>query len=119
MKTIAGRVATINGAANTLRLILALWWKVTGEGLSAGLNMVCCDLHLSNNLSPELANGLGNRCPTPVGFQLGRKREACDFIAIRSHGESLKTNAHLDPAKIDAALAAENARAQYAMAELK
>lgn len=41
------------------------------------------------------------------------------FIASGIHGESLKTNNNLDPAKIAAALAAEGARAQYAMAELR
>ncbi len=41
------------------------------------------------------------------------------FIAAGIHGESLKTNAQLDPAKIEAALEAENARAEYAMSELK
>ena len=40
------------------------------------------------------------------------------FIAAGIHGESLHTNGALDPAKIDAALAAENARATYTMAAL-
>lgn len=40
------------------------------------------------------------------------------FIAAGIHGEALWTNGKLDPAKVDAALAAENARATYAMAAL-
>jgi HAD superfamily hydrolase (TIGR01459 family) len=40
------------------------------------------------------------------------------FIASGIHGDTLRTAGALDPAKIDAALAAENARADYAMAAL-
>jgi HAD superfamily hydrolase (TIGR01459 family) len=40
------------------------------------------------------------------------------FIAAGIHGEALWTNGALDPAKVDAALAAENVRATYAMAAL-
>lgn len=40
------------------------------------------------------------------------------FIAAGIHGEGLWTDGKLDPAKVDAALAAENARATYAMAAL-
>jgi HAD superfamily hydrolase (TIGR01459 family) len=40
------------------------------------------------------------------------------FIAAGIHGEALWTNGKLDPAKVDAALAAENVRATYAMAAL-
>lgn len=40
------------------------------------------------------------------------------FIAAGIHGEGLQTNGKLDPAKVDAALAEENARATYAMAAL-
>lgn len=40
------------------------------------------------------------------------------FIAAGIHGEALWTDGALDPAKVDAALAAENARATYAMTAL-
>lgn len=40
------------------------------------------------------------------------------FIAAGIHGERLWTDGKLDPTKVDAALAAENARATYAMAAL-
>lgn len=40
------------------------------------------------------------------------------FIAAGIHGEALWTDGKLDPAKVDAALAAENVRATYAMAAL-
>jgi HAD superfamily hydrolase (TIGR01459 family) len=40
------------------------------------------------------------------------------FIAAGIHGEALWTNGALDPAKVDAALAAENVHATYAMAAL-
>jgi len=40
------------------------------------------------------------------------------FIAAGIHGEELWTDGKLDPTKVDAALAAENARATYAMAAL-
>ncbi|MBX3430510.1 MAG: TIGR01459 family HAD-type hydrolase [Hyphomonadaceae bacterium] len=40
------------------------------------------------------------------------------FIAAGIHGEALWTNGKLDPAKVDAALAAENVRATYTMAAL-
>jgi len=40
------------------------------------------------------------------------------LIAAGIHGEALQTNGKLDPAKVDAALAEENARATYAMAAL-
>lgn len=40
------------------------------------------------------------------------------FIAAGIHGEALWSNGKLDPAKVDAALAAENVRATYAMAAL-
>lgn len=40
------------------------------------------------------------------------------FIAAGIHGEALWTNGALDSAKVDAALAAENVRATYAMAAL-
>jgi HAD superfamily hydrolase (TIGR01459 family) len=40
------------------------------------------------------------------------------FIAAGIHGEALWSNGKLDPTKVDAALAAENARATYAMAAL-
>ena len=42
----------------------------------------------------------------------------CLFIAAGIHGEALWTAGRLDPAKVDAALAAENVRATYAMAAL-
>jgi HAD superfamily hydrolase (TIGR01459 family) len=40
------------------------------------------------------------------------------FIAAGIHGEALQTNGKLDPAKVDAELAEENARATFAMAAL-
>lgn len=40
------------------------------------------------------------------------------FIAAGIHGEALWTDGNLDPDKVDAALAADNARATYAMAAL-
>ncbi|ANP45111.1 TIGR01459 family HAD-type hydrolase [Candidatus Viadribacter manganicus] len=40
------------------------------------------------------------------------------FIAAGIHGEGLQTNGKLDPAKVDAALAQEKARATYVMAAL-
>jgi HAD superfamily hydrolase (TIGR01459 family) len=40
------------------------------------------------------------------------------FIASGMHGEALWTNGALDPAKVEAALAAEGARATYVMSEL-
>lgn len=40
------------------------------------------------------------------------------FIAAGIHGEALWTDGKLDPVKVDAALAADNARATYAMAAL-
>jgi HAD superfamily hydrolase (TIGR01459 family) len=51
---------------------------------------------------------------------LGANTQELDslFIAAGIHGESLWTNGALDPAKVDAALAAENARATYSMAAL-
>lgn len=51
---------------------------------------------------------------------LGANAQELDvlFIAAGIHGEGLQTNGKLDPAKVDAALAAENARATYAMATL-
>ena len=42
----------------------------------------------------------------------------CLFIASGMHGEALSTNGALDRAKVDAALAAEGARATYVMAAL-
>lgn len=42
----------------------------------------------------------------------------CLFIASGMHGEALKTNGALDPAKADSALASEGARASYVMAAL-
>jgi HAD superfamily hydrolase (TIGR01459 family) len=42
----------------------------------------------------------------------------CLFIASGMHGEALWSNGALDPAKVDAALAAEGARATYVMAGL-
>ena len=41
------------------------------------------------------------------------------FIAAGIHGETLQTDGSLDPAKIEAALAAENVHAECAMSELK
>lgn len=51
---------------------------------------------------------------------LGANAQGLDvlFIAAGIHGEALHTAGNLDPAKVDAALAAENARAAYAMAAL-
>ena len=51
---------------------------------------------------------------------LGANAQGLDvlFIAAGIHGVALQTNGTLDPAKVDAALAAENARATYAMAAL-
>ena len=46
--------------------------------------------------------------PTP-----GRPRQP--FIAAGIHGEALGTNGKPDPAKVDAAPAAENVRATYAI----
>lgn len=43
----------------------------------------------------------------------------CVFIASGMHGEALWTNGGLDPAKVDAALAEEGARATYVMAALR
>lgn len=50
----------------------------------------------------------------------GANAQALDslFIAAGIHGEALWTNGRLDPTKVDAALAAENVRATYAMAAL-
>jgi HAD superfamily hydrolase (TIGR01459 family) len=42
----------------------------------------------------------------------------CVFIASGMHGEALWSDGALDPAKVDAALAAEDARATYVMAAL-
>lgn len=42
----------------------------------------------------------------------------CLFVAAGIHGETLWTSGALDPAKVDAALAAEDARATYTMATL-
>ena len=42
----------------------------------------------------------------------------CVFVAAGIHGETLLTDGALDAAKVDAALAAENAHAAYAMAAL-
>ena len=51
---------------------------------------------------------------------LGANAQGLDvlFIAAGIHGEGLQTNGKLDPAKVDAALAEENASANYAMAAL-
>lgn len=51
---------------------------------------------------------------------IGAERQGLDslFIAAGIHGEALWTAGKLDPAKVDAALAAENTRATYAMAAL-
>ncbi len=51
---------------------------------------------------------------------LGANAQGLDvlFIAAGIHGDALQTAGKLDPAKIDAALAADNARAAYAMAAL-
>ena len=43
----------------------------------------------------------------------------CLFIASGMHGEALSTNGALDSAKVDAALAAEGARATYVMSALR
>lgn len=50
----------------------------------------------------------------------GANNEGLDvlFIANGIHGEALTTNGALDPAKIDAALAAEGVRANYVMRDL-
>lgn len=51
---------------------------------------------------------------------LGANAQGLDslFIAAGIHGETLWTSGALDPARVDAALAAENARATYTMAAL-
>lgn len=46
------------------------------------------------------------------------QRLDCLFIAGGMHGEHLKTDGVLDPAKVEASLAAERISARYAMAEL-
>jgi HAD superfamily hydrolase (TIGR01459 family) len=51
---------------------------------------------------------------------LGANAQGLDslFVAAGIHGETLWTDGALDPVKVDAALAAENARATYSMAAL-
>ena len=60
---------------------------------------------------------IGDGVPTDV---IGANSQGIDvvFIASGMHGEALKTAGALDPAKVDAALAAEGARATYVMGEL-
>lgn len=60
---------------------------------------------------------IGDGAPTDI---LGANAQGLDslFIASGMHGETLWTDGAIDAAKIDAALAAENARATYAMAAL-
>lgn len=61
---------------------------------------------------------IGDGVPTDVA---GANQQGLDclFIASGMHGEALWTDGALDPDKVDAALAAENARATYAMQELR
>lgn len=87
----------------------------------------------------ELALLLGPPAPSPAGAPavqeeprilcigdgvvtdiLGANAQGLDslFVAAGIHGETLWTNGALDPAKVDAALAAENTRATYTMAAL-
>lgn len=87
----------------------------------------------------ELAQLLGPPAPSPAGAPAvqekprilcigdgvvtdiaGANAQGLDslFIAAGIHGEGLWSDGKLDPAKVDAALAAENARATYAMAAL-
>jgi HAD superfamily hydrolase (TIGR01459 family) len=77
----------------------------------------------------ELAPLLGERAPPPAILCIGdgiptdiaganAQRMDSLFIASGMHGEALLSDGKLDPAKVDAALAAENVRATYAMAAL-
>lgn len=87
----------------------------------------------------ELAQILGPPAPSPAGTPAvqesmrvlcigdgvttdiaGANAQGLDslFIAAGIHGDTLRSNGALDPAKVDAALAAENARANYTMAAL-
>ncbi|MGQ0531455.1 MAG: TIGR01459 family HAD-type hydrolase [Caulobacteraceae bacterium] len=60
---------------------------------------------------------IGDGAPTDIA---GANAQGIDslFVASGMHGESLWTNGALDPAKVDAALAAENVRATYVMGAL-
>jgi HAD superfamily hydrolase (TIGR01459 family) len=68
-------------------------------------------------IAPARILAIGDGVPTDVR---GANLQGLDalFIASGMHGEALMTNGALDPAKAEAALAAEGAQARYVMAEL-
>ena len=69
------------------------------------------------DIDPKRILCIGDGVVTDI---LGANAQDLDvlFIAAGIHGQALWTAGKLDPAKVDAALAAENARATYAMAAL-
>lgn len=60
---------------------------------------------------------IGDGVPTDIVGANGQGLD-CLFIASGMHGEALFSDGALDPAKVDAALAAEDVRANYVMPEL-
>ncbi|MEZ5961049.1 MAG: TIGR01459 family HAD-type hydrolase [Hyphomonadaceae bacterium] len=60
---------------------------------------------------------IGDGIPTDIAGANDQKLDSL-FIASGMHGETLLSGGKLDPAKVDAALAAEGVRATYAMAAL-
>ncbi len=72
---------------------------------------------LAGSAAPQRILCIGDGVVTDIA---GAQAQGLDslFIAAGIHGEALWTGGKLDPAKVDAALAAENVRATYAMAAL-
>lgn len=69
------------------------------------------------SIAPARILCIGDGVPTDIA---GANAQGLDslFVASGMHGETLWTNGKLDPAKVDAALAAENVSATYAMTAL-
>lgn len=72
---------------------------------------------LGANIDKSRILAIGDGVPTDL---LGANRQGLDvlFVASGMHGETLWTDGALDAAKVDAALAEEDARATYAMSAL-
>ncbi|MEZ5958166.1 MAG: TIGR01459 family HAD-type hydrolase [Hyphomonadaceae bacterium] len=72
---------------------------------------------LGKRVTPPSILCIGDGIPTDVAGANAQQMDSL-FIASGMHGETLWSGGKLDPAKVNAALAAENASATYAMASL-
>lgn len=72
---------------------------------------------LGEQARPPAILCIGDGIPTDIAGANAQRMNSL-FIASGMHGETLLSDGKLDPAKVDAALAAENVRATYAMAAL-